>query len=370
MVLCYIEACSDHDLGAVYDHHKEHFGSPLHGYTCFLRPSTGRICIAYEGSTPSLIIPRTEKIFPKYLLSTIDSRNIIDTLTVEQYHEICKTALRHFARNHIGLPLTCTTAHLGAVYHRTRFDDSSSLVAIAPTLDTGTCLISAWHLVGMGNEAQHITENGWHRFPISELVDMIGFKVELQTPDAVPHLWLSQANHVLNWLKNSSNAEDYFLTTEVNFTVYLYPQPAVPAANWHSLTGFLFLCPPESFQIGPISFKCPEDLGYWSLDPSGMSWLSAEQAAELGFPAVRVRWAVASDGFSWYNFVYAGLGQFHQGKGFNPDSQDLARHLGHPLYELYSEYDDSMDVDDDDFEAHIEEVSSTDSDTDHPMDLD
>ncbi|KAK7035615.1 hypothetical protein R3P38DRAFT_3263136 [Favolaschia claudopus] len=126
----------------------------------------------------------------------------------------------------------------------------------------------------------------------------------------------------------------------------------------------------RSFQVGPVSFKCPENVGYWSLDPLGVERLSVEQAAELGFPTIRVLLRGSFE--SWGDTVYAGLRQFHEGKGFDPDSQDLARHLGMPLYELYSDYDNSMDVDDDDFEAHIEEASSTDSDsdTDQPMDID
>ncbi|KAJ7340668.1 hypothetical protein DFH08DRAFT_704431, partial [Mycena albidolilacea] len=39
-------------------------------------------------------------------------------------------------------------------------------------------------------------------------------------------------------------------------------------------------------------------------------------------------------GRSWDASVYTGLRQFHQAKSFDPDSQDVARHLGHPLLEL------------------------------------
>jgi hypothetical protein len=39
----------------------------------------------------------------------------------------------------------------------------------------------------------------------------------------------------------------------------------------------------------------------------------------------------------WEASVYGGLRQFHQAKGFDLDSQDLARHLGVPLYQLSNE---------------------------------
>jgi hypothetical protein len=38
--------------------------------------------------------------------------------------------------------------------------------------------------------------------------------------------------------------------------------------------------------------------------------------------------------WSWNSGVYKGLRQFHKAKGFDPDSQELARHLGHSLFKL------------------------------------
>ncbi|KAF7377031.1 hypothetical protein MSAN_00121200 [Mycena sanguinolenta] len=42
-------------------------------------------------------------------------------------------------------------------------------------------------------------------------------------------------------------------------------------------------------------------------------------------------------GSSWASTVYDGLRQFHQAKGFDPYNQDVARHLGHQLYQLSSQ---------------------------------
>ncbi|KAJ7340577.1 hypothetical protein DFH08DRAFT_658284, partial [Mycena albidolilacea] len=95
---------------------------------------------------------------------------------------------------------------------------------------------------------------------------------------------------------------------------------------------FLFLCPPTDFQIGPSSFKWPECPAYWSLDPFGTDPLSWEDAANLGFPSLQLFTRIR--GRSWDAGVYAGLRQFHQAKGFDPESQDVARHLGQPLLEL------------------------------------
>jgi hypothetical protein len=63
--------------------------------------------------------------------------------------------------------------------------------------------------------------------------------------------------------------------------------------------------------------------------------LSTEEAEEAGFPLIKLEIRVS--GKSWDAIDYAGLWQFHQAKGFAPDSQEIARHLGHPLYQLCDE---------------------------------
>ncbi|KAJ7654808.1 hypothetical protein B0H14DRAFT_2283941, partial [Mycena olivaceomarginata] len=71
---------------------------------------------------------------------------------------------------------------------------------------------------------------------------------------------------------------------------------------------------------------------YWALHPSGVERLSWEDAASLGFPRIGI--LEYAGGRSWDARVYEGLCQFHQAKGFDPDSQEVALHLGQPLYEL------------------------------------
>jgi hypothetical protein len=101
--------------------------------------------------------------------------------------------------------------------------------------------------------------------------------------------------------------------------------------------GFLFLCPPTDFHTGPSSFCWPDSPAYWSLDPSGAEHLTTVDAKQLRFPSLQLTTAVL--GMSWNASVYAGLRQFYLGKGFDPESLAVARHLGYPLYELSSEVD-------------------------------
>ncbi|KAJ6462835.1 hypothetical protein C8R45DRAFT_791769, partial [Mycena sanguinolenta] len=71
---------------------------------------------------------------------------------------------------------------------------------------------------------------------------------------------------------------------------------------------------------------------YWSLDPSGVHRLSLKEATQLGFPSFE--FTTKAEGCSWDSSVYEGLRQFHEARGFDPYSQDIARHLGHPLFQL------------------------------------
>ncbi|KAJ7676716.1 hypothetical protein DFH06DRAFT_976601 [Mycena polygramma] len=69
---------------------------------------------------------------------------------------------------------------------------------------------------------------------------------------------------------------------------------------------------------------------YWALDPSGVEHLSAEEATELGFPELQFSAELFT--VSWDPSVYTGLREFHQAKGFDPYSQDIARYPGYTLY--------------------------------------
>ncbi|KAJ7697867.1 hypothetical protein B0H17DRAFT_1051447 [Mycena rosella] len=70
------------------------------------------------------------------------------------------------------------------------------------------------------------------------------------------------------------------------------------------------------------------------------------EAEQLGFPAINIELMLW--GTSWDESVYKGTRQFHQAKGFDPDSQDVARELGYPLYAISKEPHGTF--------AHVEEI--------------
>jgi hypothetical protein len=112
---------------------------------------------------------------------------------------------------------------------------------------------------------------------------------------------------------------------------------SVSEALEHPPPGYLFVCPEKDLQIGPSSFRFPDCPVYWSRDLSGTERLSLEEATELGFPSIGLSTSIF--GASWDADVYAVLRQFHRAKGFDPDSQDVVRHLGYPLYQLSNAMD-------------------------------
>lgn len=156
--------------------------------------------------------------------------------------------------------------------------------------------------------------------------------------------WFSQANHIFTkYLITPSHekcckckhlqkdAVPYFLVTAlvwgILYQLQLSPTPGTPPE------GYLFLCPLEDLQSEEGAFtERPKCFAYWSLDSSGSERLRPEEASALGFPSLR--WTRRILCRSWPESVYVGLSQFHAAKGFNVNSQDIARHLGHPLYEI------------------------------------
>ncbi|KAJ6492285.1 hypothetical protein C8R45DRAFT_1096302 [Mycena sanguinolenta] len=87
----------------------------------------------------------------------------------------------------------------------------------------------------------------------------------------------------------------------------------------------------------PSSFRWPACPVYWSPDSSGVDRLCPEEATLLRFPPIE--FSITGFGYSWDARVYEGLRQFHQGKGLDPYSQNVAQHLGLPLVQLPSQRD-------------------------------
>ncbi|KAF7374176.1 hypothetical protein MSAN_00299400 [Mycena sanguinolenta] len=318
------------------------FGHPLRDHNCtfFIRRSTGRFCAdLVPGGTDPLYYTYGSNEMSQQGLEFLAGENseitIINTLTLHQYHSICywgASVTRSMSFS------TSQPVKIGSVFNcglENLFDD---IVEIAWLPNIKLSQHVGWENEGCGYGK--LMANGWTRFNLDDAVaDEFSIGLWLDKND----FWLSQAHHIFTSLQVVSNYHDYgmigpssciitdilplqqFFLEHVVYTLTISPSRA-------KTKGFLFLCPWEHFQTGTCSVKWPEYPSYFSLNPLGIEPLTSEDAATLGFPSVR--YSTRLEGKSWNATVYAGLCQFHQAKGFDPDTQDVARHLGHKLYQL------------------------------------
>ncbi|KAF7374123.1 hypothetical protein MSAN_00293500 [Mycena sanguinolenta] len=250
----------------------------------------------------------------EFLAGENTEATIIDSLTLDHYHSICW----QFSEPRSMSSSAPVTVNIGSaiVWAAVKAFDAIVDIAHLQSLDPE---FYDWSIVG-----HWVMENGWRRVDSSDAVNTtisIGFWWSMNKDS-----WLSQANHIFSKLQLASNFQDYVVLTDIYFIL------TISATEADTPAGFLFLCPPSHFRTGKFSFKRPECPAYWSLDPSGANRLTMKDAVTLGFPSFNLTTHIM--GSSWDASVYAGLRQFHQAKGFDPDSQDLARYLGHKLYQL------------------------------------
>ncbi|KAJ6566384.1 hypothetical protein B0H19DRAFT_709739, partial [Mycena capillaripes] len=269
---------------------------------------------------------------------------IIENLTLRNYHKICAFHLDRYRSTTISTPIHVDLGTVVLWPSTNRFEDSVA-IAFSPNVNVYP---GQWEATGRAPGER--TEGGWTRLRTSDVFDStLTLRCSM---DFLDHeSWLTQANHIFSRLHMTSNFKDCVLLDQVYFKVKILPTTDEPP------TGFLFLCPEKDFQIGPSSFCWPDLPAYWSLDPSGVERLSAEEATDFGFPALELTTEIS--GSSWDNSVYAGIREFQRAKGFDPESQDVARHLGCPLFYPCNEMDAPF--------AHVdeeEEYSSSENDED------
>ncbi|KAJ6548097.1 hypothetical protein DFH09DRAFT_1169787 [Mycena vulgaris] len=307
--------------------------------TFWIRRSSGRMCadLIPDGRTrrpQSLNIPSS----PHDLITLnhlIEDPIIMAALTLEQYHYVCFNNLSQYQSLSIS-PQETVTPGTGVSWSASRrlgrpvesvFRPSVEIslkIFPMPGLSIFGTLWFCSELIGGGE----IMTDERTRYNASEAIGR-RFKIIIHGPSLRP--WLSQANHIFNCLKLTSGNEDCVPVLYVEFDIIVSANAQTPRE------GYLFLCPPEHFKTGPCSFHWPDCPAYWSLDPLGAERLSTVDAGKLGFPGVELETSLT--GMTWDASVYAGLRQFHQAKGLDPDSQDVARHLGEPLYYLSEHLD-------------------------------
>ncbi|KAJ6530177.1 hypothetical protein B0H19DRAFT_480780 [Mycena capillaripes] len=254
-------------------------------------------------------------------------------MTLTDYHEICRTR-----QAEVCLSFSQKNVKVGAVYldiaTQPSIGDCPEIVS--SYLDDLKC--DGWQVTRQPTTMQPLgfkMESGWTRVHSSVVARDVKIRASFSSSQSSQN-WLTQANFVFNCLKNlqiEPALADYKDVLLIETVIYFVDKD--PSFNCPDIpSGYLFLCPLVNLQSDKAS-KSLEYAAYWSPDPSGATRMNAEQAETAGFP--RLRWVVTVEYCRWEENVYAGLRTFHTGKGFDPDSQDLARHLGYPLYKVPSD---------------------------------
>ncbi|KAF7337299.1 hypothetical protein MSAN_02282500 [Mycena sanguinolenta] len=289
------------------------FRKPPSSINCdiWIQPSTGKFCLdlvlggpetTIELRWPDIHILRLENLS----LDAPDSENmIISTMSEDQYYELCSEPLEHVCQVSTKLPIGPAISRLDS-QHRT-------CVRIMEPLQT--LHESELHWNNYGKAPDELLPNSWIRYD-SHRTNTLLLKLQLPfSAHGIAKAWLAQANCIFAELQELEHIEDYVCVSQAEFMLRIPYKHDIPQ-------GYLFVCPPEDFRTGTKHhanlYQWPACPAYWSLDPSGVNCLSTEDVKNLGFPAIHIETVV--------------------GKGFNPDSREVARQLGYPLFEVLSDH--------------------------------
>ncbi|KAF7374204.1 hypothetical protein MSAN_00302500 [Mycena sanguinolenta] len=337
----YIYAYIDNEFEGLQDYFQTIFGHSLWHDDCtfLIRCSTGRFCVDLVPGEVLIYYPSSELSTQQglqFLSAQIMEATVIDSLALDQYHNLC---YREFSETRFMSVSRSVTVNIGSVFHCPSDNTFDDMVEIAWLPNIGLWRPASWH--SSTSSFGELMPDGWTRFNSRDIEDATA-SVEFATSTSSQY-WLSQANHIFSALHILSDFQHYVVPGRIEFQLTISTNEA------DTPMGFLFLCPPEDFRAEKSSLKWPDYPAYWSLNPSGAERLTLEEAISLGFASFQLR--TQSYGKSWDASVYAGLRQLHRGKGFDPDSQDLARHLGCPPYQLsgpLAHIDDEYSEDGDD----------------------
>ncbi|KAF7337212.1 hypothetical protein MSAN_02273600 [Mycena sanguinolenta] len=292
-------------------------------HSLWIRPVTGQLCVdlslgqeSQQSANNLLDVARQDSILRLENISLDDPSAealVISSIDEGKYHTLCSAHPRakwRWLSISPRLPISHWLALCQLDYTQ------RTLFMITKPLTFGPEAELVWKIPP--ERAVEVLPNSWMRYDARQ-----AYNLDLA-------FW---ANYIFSKLQMTSDFEDYVLLTQIYSGLRCLPNPS----NSPVPEGYLFVCPADNFRIGQHSFKCPDCPAYWSLDPSGAVPLSPDDAKILGFPIIHTETLLCRN--FWNKDFYEGLRQFHAGKGFNPDSQDMVRDHGYPLFDLSSEED-------------------------------
>ncbi|KAJ7211438.1 hypothetical protein C8J57DRAFT_1399907 [Mycena rebaudengoi] len=320
--------------------------NPFFDCTMWIRCSTGHLCIELTPNDDLIICKySTGPLFPctvrpSSLFEPPDDSQIIEAISMHQYHAVCSSYLGCVDIREVPIH---TSVRLGTMVYM----PASCKIAQEVSGLSDPCLWD-WGWLPCSKPCQ-LLENGWTRVIPSDSPHTALQVISRDILGSYDDAWLAQANHIFDCAQIPSKYSDYGLTNRVTYWLLPSDEKDIPH-------GYLFLCPLQDLQGNSLlEFIYPACPAYWSLDPSGAQRLDEEEATGLGFPSFTLRMSIWTT--SWDDLVYAGVRKFHQAKGFDPYSQDVAREFGCPLFEVCAH---ETEVPDDQVptSAYCEEVTS------------
>ncbi|KAF7353259.1 hypothetical protein MSAN_01513800 [Mycena sanguinolenta] len=298
-------------------------------YLAWIRSSTGELCLDLVRAEMKFELPWWESHvlrLENFTLDAPDSEDIIvSSLREDQYYNICSvypfSQIERFqipTEHPIGPGIFQLDSQRGTCV---RITEPLQILSKEPH--------SGDH---NGEVPGELLPNSWIRYDSHQTNTL---QLELRLPFwayRIAKAWLAQANCIFAELEETTHVEDYVCVYTVEFTLRISDGHNIPE-------GYLFVCPPDDFRTSAEPhanlYQWPACPAYWSLDSSGADFLSTEDARILGFPAIHIKTVVR--GASWDRNIYQGLRQFHRGKGHDPDSREVAKQLGYPLFEVSSD---------------------------------
>lgn len=154
--------------------------------------------------------------------------------------------------------------------------------------------------------------------------------------------WLSQAEWIFNSLSTTTPVDAFreFLVLMINVSAHVHLSVIqaihlelvihglAQCIEYHGSLPFLFLRQPETQSHGThISICMPNPHMYWSFDPLGRQIYTDSRHLPM------IKCTILAEGQSLQPYPYEALRKFHELKGFDPDTQDIAQYLGLPLFE-------------------------------------
>ncbi|KAJ7679486.1 hypothetical protein DFH06DRAFT_511829 [Mycena polygramma] len=301
-------------------------------YTVWIRPSTGCPCIDLTPPASNADMIHSfnsdfHQLSTTSLLEPLEDSQTISSIALKDYHDICYYHLaghRQIATSkHISIKIGsirhCPTAEYKDSFE-VAYDPASPTYPSRGWSTRDPIAMHDWNSISSDQDGISRMEDGWIRVKSSDVTSSYCCRQSVEGPRPFP-IWLAQANHIFDRLEIICGFENYLSISTVDYHLDL------PSSTDDSdlPLGYLFLCPPADLESGTDS------PAYWSLDPSGVARLNADEGRALGFP--QIDFVMVVWGYTWDETVYAGIRQFQEAKGFNPLRPDVALELGYTLYQ-------------------------------------